>query len=118
MIPSTDDEMLKLLNTQAGKVHTIMELRSPDTGDTEATLSLHTVPNGIDDWVCDLSFHNYSTLMKFVSVISHFTGENAGSWEWVSRYTDGADYSMIERMLMKLEGDGLVGESGEATEEP
>lgn len=118
MIPSTTDEMLRLKNTQAGKVHTIMELRSPDTGDTEATLSLHTVPNGIDDWVFDLSFHNYSTFMKMVSVISHFTGENAGSWEWVSRYTDGTDYSMIERMLMKLDGQTgylMVGENGDAT---
>lgn len=117
-IPASTDDMLRIKNTQAGKPHTILELRSPDTATTEATLSLHNVPSGTDDWVFDLSFHNYSSLMKMVSAISHFTGENAGSWEWISRYSDGVDYSMIERMLMRLDGQTgylLVGEDGSAT---
>jgi hypothetical protein len=115
VIPDSTNEIVRIKNQQAGKVHTILELRSPDTSDTEATLSLHNVTDGVDDWVCDLSFHDYAGLMKMVSVISHFTGENAGSWEWITRYTDGTDYSMIERMLMKLDGQTgylMVAEDG------
>lgn len=109
-IPSTDDDILRLQNQQVGKPHSIFEIRSPDTTTTEATLSLHNVASGTNDWVFDLSMHNYSGVMKLVSVLSHFTGTDAGSWEWWSRYTNGTDYDMIERQLMKLDGQtGYLG---------
>ena len=109
-IPGSDDGILRLQNQQVGKPHSIFEIRSPDTATTEATLSLHNVASGTNDWVFDLSMHNYSGVMKLVSVLSHFTGADAGSWEWWSRYTTGTDYDMIERQLMKLDGQtGYLG---------
>lgn len=104
-IPGSSYEILTHQNTTPGDVFTIFELKSPNTAQTETTLSQHNVISGWDDWVRDVSFHNYSGSTKAVDVISHFTGATAGNWQWVSRYTTGTDYDMIERYLMTLEGD-------------
>jgi hypothetical protein len=117
-IPGSSYEILTHKNVNTNDVFTIFELRSPDSAQTETTLSQHNVISGSDDWVRDISFHNYAGTTKAVDVISHFTGTNAGKWQWVSRYTDGTDYSMIERYLMALEGDTgnlLIGEDSTLT---
>jgi len=108
-IPGSTDKILQYRNTAigqtSGNVHSIFEIRSPDTATAESTLSQHVVLSGTDDWVRDVSFHNYSGSMKAVDVLSHFTGTTAGKWSWVSRYTTGTNYVMIERTLMSLAGD-------------
>lgn len=107
LIPGSDYQILTQQNkgTLLSDVFTIYELLAPYTYVTETTYAFHNVVNGTDDWVRDLSFHNYSTRMKAVDVISHFTGTQAGIWQWVSRYSTGTDYDMIERYIMTLEGD-------------
>jgi hypothetical protein len=108
-IPGSTNKILQLKNTATGQtdgdVFAIFEIRSPDTASTESTLSQHNVVSGTDDWVRDVSFHNYSSTMKAVDVISHFTGTTAGNWQWVSRYTTGTNYDMVDRNLLTLEGD-------------
>ena len=107
LIPGSNYEILTQQNQGQllSDVFTIYELLAPKTSLTETTYAFHNIVNEWDDWVRDLSFHNYSGKMKSVDVISHFTGTNAGSWEWVSRYSTGTDYDMIERYLLTLEGD-------------
>lgn len=121
-IPGSTNKILQFKNTATGQtsgdVHSIFEIRSPDTATAEATLSQHIVLSGTDDWVRDVSFHNYAGTVKAVDVLSHFTGTNAGKWEWVSRYTTGTDYDMIDRTLMSLAGDtgnAIIGEDATIT---
>jgi hypothetical protein len=118
-VTNTTDEILTHKNVDPSAVHTIFELRSPDTATAESTLSLHNVVEGLDEWVRDVSMNNYSGSTKASDVLSHFTGTDAGQWLWVTRYTDGTDYSMVERSIMVLDGDTgylLVGEPLETEE--
>ncbi len=117
LIPGSNYQILTQQNkgTELSDVFTIYELLAPYTALTETTYSMHNVVNGWDDWVRDVSFHNYGSKMKSVDVISHFTGTTAGDWQWVSRYTTGTDYDMVERYLMTIEGDTgnvKIGEDG------
>lgn len=112
-IPGSTNKILQFRNLATGQtsgdVFSIFEIRSPDTATAEATLSQHVVLSGTDDWVHDISTHNYSGTIKAVDVLSHFTGTNAGNFEWVSRYTNGTDYSMIDKTVMVLNGtSGLL----------
>ena len=108
-IPGSTNKILQFRNLAtgqtAGDIFSIFEIRSPDTATTEATLSQHVVIAGTEDWVHDISTHNYDAgNVKAVDVLSHFTGTNAGTWEWVSRYTNGTDYSMIDKTVMTMNG--------------
>lgn len=117
IIPGSNFEVLAIKNQKDTADFTIFECYAPysyldngvKTKAGEATWAQHIVaidPTGGDqDWVRDMSLHNYAGFMKVVDVISDFTHTIPGIWEWVSRYSNGTPYSMVERIVMHLDGD-------------
>jgi len=87
-IPGTSNMIITFRNTNTGELHTITETRAPDvaSGDSEATHSLHAVV-GTDDYVRDLSLHNYAGPMCGLDVLSNFGGDSLGDWKHVAKRT-------------------------------
>ncbi len=90
-IPGSTNEIVTFKNMSEVDAFTILELRAPGNGATlEATLSLHNYSEALgEDWVRDITMHNYSGSMLAIDVLSNFTNATRGKWHWVSKAIDG-----------------------------
>lgn len=104
-VPGSTDEIVTLKNLDTADLFTIFELRAPENSATmEATLSLHNYSDLLgEDWVRDVSLHNYSGDMRAVDVLSNFTNATRGTWHWVSKAMDGG--SAVDKTCATLDGD-------------
>lgn len=93
-IPGSEDNIITFRNIKLAKVHSIIEVRSPDAavgGQGEATFSSHAVV-GDGDFVHDVSLHNYAGTFKVADVLSNFgsSGELDG-WGWYRKLYSESD---------------------------
>jgi len=104
-IPGSDDPILTMRNTSLVDVFSILELRAPGNSATlESTFSMHNYSAALgEDWVRDISFHNYSGDMKAVDVLSNFTNSTRGKWQWVSKAID--EGAAVDKTCATLDGD-------------
>jgi len=104
-VPGGTDEIVTLRNTSLTDPFTIFELRAPENSATlEATLSLHAYsPDLGQDWVRDLSLHNYNDYMGAFDVLSNFSDATRGRWEWLTRAIDGG--VGVFRLCARLDGE-------------
>jgi len=104
-IPGTTNEIVSLRNASGVDVFTILELRAPENSATlETTLSMHCYSAALgQDWVRDLSLHNYSGSMRGIDVLSNFTDETYADWKWVMNVMLGG--VLTETTPMRLYGE-------------
>ena len=104
-IPGTTDEIVSLMNGSLADVFTVLELRAPGNSATlESTLALHNYSAALgEDWVRDVSMHNYDGDMRAYDVISNFTNATRGKWDWWSKAID--DGVAVLRFCARIDGD-------------
>ena len=102
---------LRVENKTGDSAASIISLRSSelyDSGDAqwehEATLSLHCVEvsdPSAEDWLYDISLHDYTGAYRAIHYIKNFTGSTPGDFKWGTAVNSGG---MVETLLMRLYG--------------
>ena len=102
---------LRVENKTGDSPASIISLRSSelyDSGDAqwehEATLSLHAVEvsdPSAEDWLYDISLHDYTGAYRAIHYIKNFTGSTPGDFKWGTEVNSGG---MVETLLMRLYG--------------
>lgn len=103
---------LKLTNTTANEAFSIFSINSGEEldGSTyyhEATLSLHCVESssaGGEDWLYDISLHDYSGSYRAINYIKNFTGSTAGDFKFGNEVLSGG--SMVDTLQLRIYGTG------------
>lgn len=105
---------LKLTNTTANEAFSIFSINSGEEldGSTyyhEATLSLHCVESasaGSEDWLYDISLHDYSGSYRAINYLKNFTGATAGDFKFGNEVLSGG--SMVDTLQLRIYGGGTA----------